>query len=99
MTFHICLYLLLFQVDIEGHEYETISEWISSGALDRVDQIGMEVHIKTDDRIPLFLKHMEDLYALGFRVISFAPNMKKGFAKGQVYWMEVLLKKATSTLC
>ena len=42
------------KVDVEGAEHKAISEWIRSGILDHVKQIGIEIHTGRD-----FLNHGE----------------------------------------
>jgi hypothetical protein len=38
---------VLHQVDVEGAELEALPEWLESGALDRVLQLAMELHLPT----------------------------------------------------
>jgi hypothetical protein len=37
-------------VDIEGAEISALPEWISSGIIDDVDQIGLEIHTNFDQK-------------------------------------------------
>ena len=45
----------LAQIDIEGAEFSSggFSDWISTGALDNVHQIALELHVKQSDFVPL----------------------------------------------
>ena len=66
------------KVDVEGAELKSIREWIESGILDHVRQIGIEFHtgkdfVKESDVVPVLLRLVEDcrkLHDLGFRLIS-----------------------------
>ena len=71
------------KVDIEGSEIKAIPQWIQSGILKHVRQIGIELHtgkaifnrsgqVKAAKAI---LKLISQLYDLGFRHISYAPNL------------------------
>ena len=70
------------KVDVENSEVEAIPEWISSGALENVRQIGVELHTGTGQFtswerpgvLRQLLKSFHQLYQLGFRLISYAPN-------------------------
>ena len=67
-------------MDIEGSELLAIPEWISSGILKDVDQIGIEIHTfgkeGEDLRIQLIslLDTMRKLHQLGFHLISSENN-------------------------
>jgi hypothetical protein len=45
------------KVDVEGSELKSIREWISSGILNHVRQIGIEIHTSPDfvsqDQVPM----------------------------------------------
>jgi hypothetical protein len=70
------------KVDVEGAELTAMKEWIDSGVLDQVDQIGIEIHtgkgfISPNQYIPTLLKMMkvfQQLHRLGFRHISTSLN-------------------------
>ena len=74
------------KVGIEGAELKAISEWIDSGALANVRQIGIEIHTgkvhltkkELPDAIRSLLKDLARLYDLGFRIISYSPNFCVG---------------------
>jgi len=91
--------LFYLKVDIEGAELIGMPEWIKSGALDRVDQLAMELHlgpIHQGQRFQWLLKLLQQLYSLGFRLISHEVNMT---VKNQSPWqgyhslLEVVLMK------
>ncbi len=70
------------KVDVEGSEIKSIPQWIDSGILDYVKQIGIEIHTAPDyvpDRqvVPAILELMENtqrLHNMGFRLISSTNN-------------------------
>ena len=71
------------KVDIESSEIKAIPQWIQSGVLQNVRQIGLELHTgKTffdrsgqANAAKSLLKSIAQLYELGFRHISYAPNL------------------------
>ena len=70
------------KVDIEGSELNSISEWISSGILDRVSQIGMELHTgksfiaedQTVSQLSRLTDNLRELLSMGFMLISSTNN-------------------------
>ena len=72
------------KVDIEGFEIDAIPEWISSGILDRVSQIGIELHTgrtalaveaaNLSKAFSKILNFLRELHKIGFRIISNANN-------------------------
>ena len=70
------------KVDVEGSELKSISQWIDSGILDYVRQIGIEIHTAQDfvpqpQVAPVLLELMDNtqkLHNLGFRLISSTNN-------------------------
>merc|ERR1712032_1176060 len=91
--------LFYLKVDIEGAELNGMAEWIESGALERVNQLAMELHlggIHQGQRFQWLLKLLQQLYSLGFRLISHEVNMT---VKDQSPWegyhslLEVVLMK------
>jgi len=91
--------LFYLKVDIEGAELSGMPEWIKSGALERVDQLAMELHlgpIHQGQRFQWLLKLLQQLYSFGFRLISHEVNMT---VKDQSPWqgyhslLEVVLMK------
>ena len=93
------------KVDIESSEIKAIPQWIQSGVLKNVRQIGIELHTgKTFfDRsgqakaAKSLLKSLSELYDLGFRYVSYAPNLfvdKSQDHGGQYYtYIDILLYK------
>ena len=71
------------KVDIESSEIKAIPQWIQSGVLKNVRQIGLELHTgKTffdrsgqANAAKSLLKSISQLHELGFRHISYAPNL------------------------
>jgi hypothetical protein len=66
-------------VDIEGAEIHAIPEWIRSGILEDVDQIGMEIHtVFSQDiaaaQLSAILDAFRTLHVAGFRLISSTNN-------------------------
>ena len=69
-------------MDVEGTELKAIPEWISSGVLDQVSQIGIELHTgkgsipqdKIFSGLSSLLSDMRNLHNIGFRIISTVNN-------------------------
>ena len=67
-------------MDIEGSELQAIPEWISSGILEDIDQIGFEIHINGIEGEELrkemirILDNIRKLHQLGFRLIYSENN-------------------------
>jgi len=87
------------KIDIEEAELSAggLQEWISSGVMENVNQLGIELHLQSLHNGPRFkwlLKLMQDLYRLNFRLISYQPNLVVGPATDTYYnYMEVVLMK------
>jgi len=88
------------KIDIEGYEFTEggFQDWLSSGALQTVSQIALELHIDDhpiDERQYInLLRILQDLYRLGFRVISQEVNMVKGADETGIYnFLEVVFMK------
>ena len=70
------------KVDVESSEIKAIPEWIQSGILQNVRQIGIELHTgkmhfhksKRARVAKILLKAISQLYDMGFRHISYDPN-------------------------
>jgi len=70
------------KVDVEGAEIKAMSEWIESGILDQVQQIGIEIHTGTDyieekdivETLYKFIDNFKKLHSLGFRFIFTSLN-------------------------
>jgi len=90
------------KIDIEEYEFSKggFSDWLSSGALRNVNQIAIELHVdhheENQSQYIELLKHLQDLYKLGFTVISHEPNMVKGPGPDGIYnFVEVVFMKST----
>ena len=95
------------KVDIESAELKAIPEWIESGILKNVRQIGIELHtgqlyVDKKDRPRVtksLLKSMLQMYDdLGFRHVSYSPNTcvgKDADSLGKRYYtfMDIVLYK------
>jgi len=87
------------KVDIEGSELTALPQWIESGALDKVEQLAMELHlppIHQQKRFQWLLKVLQQLYTLGFRLISHEVNMtvkNQSATKGYHAFLEVVLMR------
>ena len=91
------------KMDIEEYELEGLPAWLKSGALDNVDQIGLEFHLNTGNVVERrqktrsFSETLIDLYSeANFCLISYeANNCYKNIDKNQKYYSlaEIVLKK------
>jgi len=91
------------KMDIEGNELKGLPQWLHDGALDHVQQIGLEFHLNNDIvKTNKFIKTLRYLYMKGdFRLISYEAN---GCAKNSetnagrnLYFnlAEIVLKRVT----
>ena len=93
---------------------ESIPDWLESGALKNVDQIGIELHLYKDknegrNRLqkllnigwgrPIFLDLMQKLYREGFRLISWRLNIGAGIKDFRYLVVEVVLKRNNAGIC
>ena len=63
------------KIDIEGHEIEGLEQWLKSGALDNVQQIALEYHLKDTISTLKFFQAVMSLYFIGdYRLISYDLN-------------------------
>ena len=86
------------QADIEGAEWSTggFSDWFATGVLTNVNQLAMELHVRQNSQFSTLLGILQQLYNLGFRVISQEVNMVVGpDGKGYYNLMEVVFMKTT----
>ena len=93
------------KVDIESSEIKSIPEWIESGVLQNIRQIGIELHTgkiffdkpNRAKAVKSLLKSISKLYDLGFRHISYDPNTCVGKSQdhaGQYYtFVDIVLYK------
>ena len=87
-------------MDIEGNERTSLPFWLKFGALDNVQQIGMEFHLDTNlVRTNKFVRTLKYLYFRGnYRLISYevngcAKNTDGGSRWEYFYLAEIVLKK------
>ena len=91
------------KMDVEGNERKCLPHWLFEGALDNVQQIGMEFHLDNDImRTNKFIKTMRYLYFKGnYRLISYeangcAKNTETNEGRNQYFNLaEIVLKKIT----
>ena len=93
------------KVDIESSEVKAIPQWIKSGILKHVRQIGIELHTGRSyfnrsgqaEAAKSLFKSISQLYDLGFRHISYAPNLfvdKRQDHQNQYYtFIDIVLYK------
>ena len=88
------------KMDIEEYEIEGLHAWLDSGALDNVDQIGLEFHLNHGDVIQKTRTFIKALFSLhskrNFILISYeANNCYKNIDRSQTYFSlaEIVLKK------
>ena len=91
------------KMDIEGNEIKCLPRWFRAGALDYVEQIGLEFHLDDDIvKTNLFLKTMQSLYFKGnYRLISYeangcAKNTETNRRNKYFNLAEIVLKKVSS---
>ena len=83
---------------MEGAERGGLSEWLSTGALDNVEQLAMELHTipVTPERFKVLLETLRKLYEKTFRIVSYEINAVVGRSGGDYYPLfEVVLMKDT----
>ena len=87
---------------MEGAELDGLSEWMSSGALDYVEQLGIEIHTAQNfnghkvppERFKILLETLQKLYDNGFRIVSYEINYTAGKAGSNFYpFFEVVFVK------
>ena len=91
------------KMDIEGNERKCLPYWFLSGALDNVEQIGLEFHLDDDIvRTNQFLKTLKYLYFKGnYRLISYeangcAKNTETNMRNKYFNLAEIVLKKVSN---
>lgn len=70
------------KVDVEGSELEALPEWIESGSLRNVRQLGLEFHTgrsivpdeEATETFAVLIQSIQKLHEMGFRLISYQPN-------------------------
>jgi len=81
------------KIDIECHEMTGLPDWISTGALNKVHQIAMELHMHCVKGYVPFMGILRDLYRLNFRLISQSVNKVWGAQDGWYRGIEVVFLK------
>ena len=91
------------KMDIEGNEIKCLPRWFREGALDYVEQMGLEFHLDDDIvKTNLFLKTIQSLYFKGnYRLISYeangcAKNTETNRRNRYFNLAEIVLKKVPS---
>jgi hypothetical protein len=77
------------KVDVEGAELLAIRNWLIEGLPKNIDQMMIEfhtgnLHLKKWEVVPTLsdlIEDLKDLYSLGFRSISYEPNLCMGKQK------------------
>ncbi|TRY79361.1 hypothetical protein TCAL_07073, partial [Tigriopus californicus] len=82
------------KVDIEGGERKGLMEWIKSGAMDNVLQVGVEFHY-TVNFAKEYWQISKSLHRLGFVYISYDPNLCVGRGPTYFHCVEVVFRKTT----
>lgn len=89
--------IFFLKVDIEGYELDALPEWIESGALEKVDQLALELHlgkIHKQKKFQWLVKLLQQLYTMGFRLISHEVNSAMGKTdQGYYSCLEVVLMR------
>merc|ERR1711874_265884 len=86
----------VLKIDIKRHELGGLPNWISTGALDNVNQLAIELHLNTLHAGPKFiwlLELLQQMYRMNFRVISHEVNMVGGPTNKLYTMMEVVFMK------
>jgi len=104
---HLLHQIFYLKVDIEGAEIGTLPQWLNSGLLQRVGQLGIELHlaeIHQKQIFPWLLGLLQQLYVQGFRIISHEVNTAvfsmvdpsiKPLQQGYHSYLEVVLMRDT----
>lgn len=80
------------ELSFSNGDFELTCQFFS-GALDNVQQLSFEFHY-VDQNIPEFWKIIQNLYHLGFKVISYDPNFCSATSgKGFYKLFEILFRR------
>jgi len=90
---HIDTLIDYIKIDIECHEITGLPDWISTGALAKVHQIAIEIHMTCGQSYVSLLEVLRDLYRLNFRLISQSVNKVWGYDNGWYRGIEVVFMK------
>ena len=86
------------KIDIEGMEMKGLPQWIQSGSLDHVRQIGMEWHIEESEKsLMAYYDILQELIKKGFKLISYEVNGcrgRKNDAKIYYRFFEIVLRQS-----
>ncbi|XP_059084738.1 uncharacterized protein LOC131881797 [Tigriopus californicus] len=81
------------KVDIEGAETPALPIWIRSGALNNTKQLSFEFH-HVEKFATQYWAIIQDLYRIGFRIISYDPNFCTTMSpKGFYQFFEIVFRK------
>jgi hypothetical protein len=92
------------KVDVEGSELKSISEWITSGILDDVRQIGIEIHTARDFVVQeqveknQLTNHYEFKLPLVYRRFLLKQTVNKTYLSEENIFSQHLRRKKNSTL-
>ena len=87
------------KIDIEGYEVDGFLEWFQSGALNNVQQIGLEFHLPDTERTLKFFYGLAKIYSESdFRLVSYDINGCAG-KEGWMYtkYAEIVLMRSSKT--
>ena len=90
------------KIDIEGHEVDGLLEWLESGALTNVQQLGLEFHLLNTETTLKFFHGLAKIYVESdFRLISFDLNGCAGKVgdKYVEYAEIVLMRPSGGSIC
>ena len=101
MNGHLKTKISYLKLDIEGDEISGLPKWLSSGALDHVQQIALEFHLHKIGSTLVFFDTLKTLYEQGkYRLISYDVNgcyKNKSKSKDATYYglAEIVLQKVS----
>lgn len=82
------------KADIEGAETPALPVWIRSGALNNTKQLSLEFH-HVETHASQYWAIIQDLYRIGFRIISYDPNYCTTMStKGFYQFFEIVFRKS-----
>ena len=80
-------------MDIEGDERKLIIPWARRGLLNNVQQLAFEFHNAYGDNLFIYFDILKELDALGFKIITFDPNLIDAEVKKYHVSFEIVLRK------
>ena len=98
---HLDSRITYLKVDIEGAEVDGLHEWLESGALKNVQQLGLEFHLPDTETTLKFFYALVKLYTLtDFRLVSFDLNGCAGkYSLFNKYAEIVLMRSSKESIC